>query len=98
MPSMRSGETYLKKALVVHCRRAPYDVYVGRPSIWGNPYAVGGRGGLTRAQAIAAFKVYLQSKPELIARAKRELKGKVLGCFCKPLACHGDILAEIANA
>jgi len=25
------------------------------------------------------------------------LQGKVLGCHCKPLACHGDILAELAN-
>jgi DNA modification methylase len=26
-----------------------------------------------------------------------ELKGKVLGCWCKPLPCHGDFLAELAN-
>jgi hypothetical protein len=22
------------------------------------------------------------------------LKGKRLGCFCKPLACHGDVIKE----
>lgn len=27
-----------------------------------------------------------------------ELKGKTLGCFCYPLACHGDILAKYAEA
>lgn len=27
----------------------------------------------------------------------RELKGKTLGCFCKPLRCHGDFLAMLAN-
>ena len=26
-----------------------------------------------------------------------ELKGKVLGCFCKPKACHGDVLVELVN-
>jgi hypothetical protein len=33
----------------------------------------------------------------MIEKAKRELKGKVLGCWCSPKACHGDILAKIAN-
>lgn len=26
-----------------------------------------------------------------------ELKGKTLGCFCSPLACHGDVLVELVN-
>lgn len=26
-----------------------------------------------------------------------QLRGKVLGCHCKPLACHGDILADYLN-
>jgi hypothetical protein len=26
---------------VVHCKRAPHDVYIGRPSRWGNPYIIG---------------------------------------------------------
>ncbi|MFD1444291.1 DUF4326 domain-containing protein [Thermoactinomyces vulgaris] len=25
------------------------------------------------------------------------MKGKVLGCFCKPRACHGDILVELVE-
>ena len=24
-----------------------------------------------------------------------ELRGKVLGCFCKPHPCHGDVLVEL---
>jgi len=28
---------------------------------------------------------------------KANLRGKILGCYCAPLACHGDILARIAN-
>ena len=23
---------------VVHCKKSPYDVYIGRPSKWGNPF------------------------------------------------------------
>jgi hypothetical protein len=26
-----------------------------------------------------------------------ELKGKTLGCWCKPKTCHGDILVKLAN-
>ena len=31
------------------------------------------------------------------AESRSELKGKTLGCWCKPKKCHGDILLEIAN-
>jgi hypothetical protein len=26
-----------------------------------------------------------------------ELKGKILGCWCSPKSCHGDVLSELAN-
>jgi hypothetical protein len=78
---------------VVHCKRSKYDVYIGRPSIWGNPYSIGRDG--TREQVIAKYEANLS--PELKERAKKELKGKILGCWCAPLACHGDVLARIAN-
>ena len=51
----------------------------------------------SREEAIASYEEWLRQHPEMIERAKRELKGKVLGCWCSPKACHGDILAKIAN-
>ncbi|MGD9564460.1 MAG: DUF4326 domain-containing protein [Pyrinomonadaceae bacterium] len=27
-----------------------------------------------------------------------ELRGKVLGCWCSPKVCHGDVLARLLNA
>lgn len=81
--------------LVVHCRKMSYDVYVGRPSKYGNPFKEGVDG--TRAEVIQMFEEYLLSKPELLADVKRELRGKVLGCWCHPQPCHGDVLARIAN-
>jgi hypothetical protein len=101
-------------SLVVHCQRAAYDVYIGRGqgSIFGNPFThkqgtqaqvvVG-----SRAEAIQAFRdwlagaAYQDVEPErrqAILDAIPSLKGKVLGCWCAPLACHGDVLAELANA
>ncbi len=81
--------------LVVHCKRAPYDVYIGRPSLWGNPFRL--RAGDDRAHVIARYHEWLLTQPELIRRAKNELRGKRLGCWCAPQACHGDVLAAIAN-
>lgn len=71
------------------------SVYIGRPSVWGNPYAIGRDG--TREEVIQKYWHYLQEKPELIALAKELLPGKDLVCFCAPEACHGDVLIWVAN-
>ena len=78
---------------VVHCKRARYDVYIGRPSKWGNPFAIGRDG--TREQVIARYERWLLTQPELVA-SLHELEGKTLGCWCAPRACHGDVLARLA--
>ena len=79
---------------VVHCKREQYDVYIGRPSQWGNPFVIGKDG--TRAQVIKKYEQWIQTQPALLA-ALPELKGKVLGCWCSPNACHGDVLVKLAN-
>ena len=85
---------------VVHCKKAPYDIYIGRPSKWGNPFSHK-NGTLarfkvdTREQAILAYREYLRTSPLLYDLM--ELDNKVLGCWCKPLSCHGDILVEAIN-
>jgi hypothetical protein len=86
---------------VVHCKKEEFDVYVGRGSRWGNPYShkegtlaehvVG-----SRSEAIQKFEEYLLSNEELMGSLS-ELKGKTLGCWCKPKSCHGDILLRYAN-
>jgi hypothetical protein len=43
------------------------------------------------------YREYLNNKPELLALISIELKDKTLRCWCKPEACHGDILAELAD-
>lgn len=71
-------------------------IYIGRPSKWGNPFKAGRDG--SRAEVIERFRMYMQRKPELVAAAKAELRGKDLACYCAPKACHGDVLLEIANS
>jgi hypothetical protein len=79
---------------VVHCKRASYDVYIGRPSKWGNPFEIGRDG--DRETVIRKYRDWIQTRPDLLT-ALPELKGKVLGCWCAPKACHGDVLSEMAN-
>jgi len=78
---------------VVHCKRESYDVYIGRPSKWGNPFKIGVDG--TREEVIEKYRNYIQSS--YLLDHIQELKGKTLGCYCKPAACHGDILVELAD-
>ena len=79
---------------VVHCRRSLYDVYIGRPSKWGNPFTIGSDG--TRENVIRMYEEHVKCQPDLMS-ALRELKGKVLGCWCFPKPCHGDVLARLAD-
>lgn len=74
-----------------------YHVYIGRNGggRWGNPFSVGPS--CTRDQACDQHEKWVRAQPELVAAIKRELKGKILGCHCKPLRCHGDTLAKIAE-
>jgi uncharacterized protein DUF4326 len=79
---------------VVHCKRKPFEVYIGRPSKWGNPFIIGKDGG--RQEVIAKYEIWVKTQPQLM-NALPELRGKVLGCWCSPMSCHGDVLVKLAN-
>ncbi len=74
-----------------------YDVYIGRPSIYGNPFIIGKDG--DRKTVIAKYKkwIYKTEQSKLRKNMKKNLKNKILGCYCKPFACHGDVMLEIIN-
>jgi len=73
----------------------PDAIYIGRPSIWGNPFVIGRDG--TRADVIAKYESWLTQQPRLMAQLDR-LAGRHLVCWCAPLPCHGDVLLRLANA
>lgn len=77
---------------VVNARDSAYDVLIARPSKWGNPFRIGRDG--NRDQVIKMYEVHIRRRPDLIA-ALTELAGKRLGCYCKPLPCHGDVLLKL---
>jgi hypothetical protein len=70
-------------------------VYIGRPSKWGNPFVIGPDG--SREDVIQKYRAWLYSRPDIMAEARRELKGQDLLCYCAPKTCHGDVLLGIAN-
>jgi hypothetical protein len=72
--------------------------YIGRGSYWGNPYSIGEDG--DRDEVIRKFEYDFNYDkfPNKNKDAVHELKGKTLGCFCKPERCHGDILADYLNS
>lgn len=89
----------MAKTRVVHCMKEKYDVYIGRPGKWGNPFTHkdGTRAQFkvsTRQEAVEKYREYILENKELM-NSLEELKGKVLGCWCKPQACHGDVLVEL---
>ena len=86
----------MRKTTVVNCRTVDYyDVYICRPSRWGNPYVVGIDG--DRNEVIEKYREWLEHHERLL-KDLPSLRGKVLGCWCKPLPCHGDVLATLADA
>lgn len=83
-----------KLTSVVHCKKEVFDIYIARPSKWGNPFVIGRDG--TREEVIQKYKNWILTQPHLL-KELTELKGKILGCWCKPLPCHGDVLVELLN-
>lgn len=73
-----------------------YDVFIGRPSKWGNPFRLADYGD-DRALVVRMFKQWLlrPAQKGLIEAARRELKGKRLGCYCAPQYCHGHVWVDI---
>lgn len=79
---------------VVNCNTEYYDVYIGRPSKWGNPFKIGRDG--SRKEVIEKYRKYILSNDKLL-KDLDELENKILGCWCKPKSCHGDVLVELVN-
>lgn len=81
----------------------PDAIYIGRynsyynlpESKWANHHPITRECG--RDESILLYTQDLLKNEELLKEIK-ELKGKILVCWCKPANCHGDVLARLANA
>jgi hypothetical protein len=69
-------------------------VYIGKTSPWGNPFQVGWDGDLQ--EVVDKYRDWIKTQPTLMAETL-SLRGKILGCYCAPRPCHGNVLAELAR-
>ena len=91
------------KTVVVNVYKDQVDAYIGRAGrgedgYFGNPFRMGNR--TSRENAVQKFQKYFTERIEKDSEFKRRvlaLTGKRLGCFCKPNACHGDVIAVWLN-
>jgi hypothetical protein len=86
---------------VVNVRHDEFDIYCGRGSVLGNPFShIPGYGDYqvaSRDEAIRRHREWFLAQPRLIVEVLK-LRGMRLGCFCKPLTCHCDVYAEVADS
>jgi len=78
---------------VVNLRKAKHTIYIGRGSIFGNPFVMGRDGG--RKQVIEKYEKYLVNNKKVLDAIYNLSKDAILGCFCSPLDCHGSIIIKI---
>jgi len=93
---------------VVNIYKEKYDIYIGRPGknqdgYFGNPVALGKlcpicqNTHIDRGSTLPCYKKYFESRLQNDNEFKSRiftLRGKTLGCFCAPLPCHGNVIAE----
>lgn len=80
---------------VVNLRKEKYTVYIGRGSIFGNPFMIGRDG--DRARVIKLYRHYLIGNGKVLNAIYNLPKDSILGCFCKPKECHGDVIVKLYN-
>lgn len=80
---------------VVNITTEAYEVYIGRGSKWGNPFKMKNQSQQERDRVCDEYEKWFWTTD--LKHDLHELKGKILGCYCKPLRCHGDFLAREAN-
>ncbi len=90
---------------IVKVGQEQYDVYIGRPSKWENPFThISDRKTLakyivnSRDEAIECYRDYITNgEGKHLIHDLFELKDKTLGCWCYPEKCHGDVLIELVE-
>lgn len=89
---------------VINLYKESYDIYIGRAGkgkdgYFGNPFKL--LPTESRGATIERYKQYFYNRLETDPEFKQkvlQLKGKTLGCFCKPNPCHRDVIAEYLNS
>ena len=87
--------------VVIHCRmmhpaaRRPVGThtYIGRPGPFGNPFIIGQHG--NRDDVIKMYEKWARQQPVLLDLIKALPEDAVLGCWCAPQRCHGEVIMKL---
>jgi len=81
--------------------RPEFDIYIGRKfdngidffpeSIWANPFSIYRYG---REKSVKLYEEYVRNTLKLY-NSLINLYNNILGCWCKPEICHGDVLVKL---
>lgn len=80
----------------------PNFVYIGRKtgewhqSKWANPFRMKNSTDTERKRVLEEYTKWLEKQNHLLD-AWEELVGRILGCWCTPKPCHGNILAKLVR-
>jgi len=77
---------------VVDKRVDKYSIYIGRGSVFGNPFRVDMYG---RDKSIDMYEKYARNDYNLLIAIKNLKEDDVLGCYCAPKKCHGDVIIKL---
>jgi len=95
---------------IVNLRTESYTVYIGRAGhgrdgYWGNPVKLNSRCILcseiheSNSSTLPCYEKYLRRKLKTSTIFRKRFhnlnKDDILGCFCKPNACHGDVMIMV---
>ena len=61
---------------VVHCKRAPFDIYIGRPSKWANPFVIGRDGNREQVIEHVMKQLVVELKADTIRILDRSSNGE----------------------
>jgi len=91
----------MKTQLINRRKNKNFDISIGRDSIFGNPHRLGWckicNRPHDRIDCLIAYKEYFYKRllTDIDFRDNIEkLRGKILGCWCNPLPCHGNVIIE----
>ena len=96
---MESEKEEKQMTTIINIRNGdPYHEKIDRTTIFGNPFRIGNDG--TRSEVIKKFEKYFYADKQSWLReaAVVYLKDKILACWCKPKACHGDVIVDYLNS
>jgi len=95
---------------VVNLRANNYTVYIGRPGkgqdgYFGNPVKINTTCCMCdkvhedRGSTLSCYELYLRKRLKASTAFRQRFlnleDNDILGCFCKPDACHGDIMMKV---